>query len=60
MCVTDRNDMILGVKLALNPNATNKPSNVKATENTAKSKDEIRLCGTTYELSVPIVCSKHC
>ena len=28
MCVTDRHDMTLAVKVALNPNTTNQPSTV--------------------------------
>ena len=27
MCVTDRHDMTLAVKVALNPNTTNQPTN---------------------------------
>ena len=40
MCVTDRHDMTLAVKVALNPNTTNQPefkrleSNVRKGENT--------------------------
>ena len=32
MCVTDRHDMTLAVKVALNPNTTNQPSNSAAKE----------------------------
>ena len=37
MCVTDRHDMTLAVKVALNPNTTNQP---------------IRLCAGIFLLSV--------
>ena len=30
MCVTDRHDMTLAVKVALNPNTTNQPTNLYA------------------------------
>ena len=40
MCVTDRHDMTLAVKLALNPNTTDQQTNIEMTEDIPERRED--------------------